>query len=297
MKKLLFSLALLVAGTSAFAQGTIPNSGFENWTSHGNYSDPDSWSTLNSLTSIISVSTAEKGTPGHSGNAYLKLTSKNVGGQVIPGFATCGQIDTSSGSIKGVPFTQRPEYLNGYCQYMAGASTDSAVASVVFTKWDKTNNMSMVVGQGDRVFSGMAMSWTSFSIKINYQDTAKPDSMYIILSSSSNNAVAGSYLYIDDLSFATTTALNESAATAGSGLAVFPNPANSNFNISFNTLSNEQYQLQLLDLSGRVVKELGTGNINGTFKQSFSAEGLDKGIYFVKLNSNNTSQVSKLVIQ
>jgi hypothetical protein len=296
MKKLLFILALF-SGASVFAQSSIPNSGFENWTNFGTYSDPDNWSTLNSFTSLIGVSTAEKGTPGHPGNAYLKLTSKSAGGQVIPGFATCGKIDTSSGGIKGIPFTQRPSYLNGDCQYMAGATTDSAVASVVFTKWDKANNMSMIVGQGDRVFSGMAMSWTTFSIKINYQDTASPDSMYIIFSSSSSSPVAGSYLYVDNLAFSTTTALNETTTSATSGLSVFPNPANSNFSISFNTTSNEQYQLQLLDLSGRVVKELGSGNMNGTFTRSFSAEGLEKGIYFIKLNSNNTSEVSKLVIQ
>ena len=52
---------------SAFAQ--IPNNGFENWSSAGSYNNPDSWGNLNSVTSVLSVYTCVKGTPGAVGTA------------------------------------------------------------------------------------------------------------------------------------------------------------------------------------------------------------------------------------
>ena len=82
--KLLFIVAALSLTTAAFAQ--IPNNSFENWTTVGSYSDPNSWSTLNATTNPLSIYTCTKGTGGASGggSAYLKLISKTVLTAVVP---------------------------------------------------------------------------------------------------------------------------------------------------------------------------------------------------------------------
>ncbi|MEO8733500.1 MAG: hypothetical protein ABI373_04125, partial [Flavobacteriales bacterium] len=58
----------------------IPNSGFENWTTVGDHLNPDGWLSTNDQLAAFGVFTCEKGTPGASGAAYVKLTTK-----VFPG--------------------------------------------------------------------------------------------------------------------------------------------------------------------------------------------------------------------
>lgn len=78
----------MAISTTAFAQ--IPNSGFENWTTMGSYSNPDNWDQLNAMTNPNSVYTCVKGTPGNPGSSYIKLTSKTVGTMgVMHGLAVC----------------------------------------------------------------------------------------------------------------------------------------------------------------------------------------------------------------
>ena len=63
MKKSLFVLALSFVVLRINAQIALPNPGFENWTSAGNYEDPDDWHTLNPSTAFVGVLTALKANP------------------------------------------------------------------------------------------------------------------------------------------------------------------------------------------------------------------------------------------
>ncbi len=69
MRKTILSLvAIAISSASLFAQ--IPNNGFENWTTVGAYSVPNSWGTLNNTTTLAGVYTATVGTPGSCGKWY-----------------------------------------------------------------------------------------------------------------------------------------------------------------------------------------------------------------------------------
>ena len=130
MKKNIFTLIVLIAlAIRTFAQ--IPNNGFENWTSMGNYSIPNSWGCLNDMTASKGIYTCEKGTPGDPGNYYLKLTSKTVTGSgVVPGIAVCGTLDqTTKKPLKGFAFNQRPVSLTGNWQYMVFGSIQGYIES------------------------------------------------------------------------------------------------------------------------------------------------------------------------
>ena len=62
---------------------------------------------MNNMSSIASVYTAEKGTPGSPGTAYLKLTSKMVGPAVMNGVAVSGVLDSMTMMPKsGFAFAQ-----------------------------------------------------------------------------------------------------------------------------------------------------------------------------------------------
>ncbi len=159
MKKTIqLSLALSLAYPVSYAQ-TIPNNGFENWTSMGSYNNVDSWSTLNDMTSTASTYTCVKGTPGNVGTAYIKLTTKTVIGMgVMPGVAFSGEFDyTTMQPTSGFAISTRPQSLSGKWQYMASGS-DQGFIGVALTKWNSSMMMRDTVAYTYHDLQGMVMS-------------------------------------------------------------------------------------------------------------------------------------------
>ncbi|MBX3163289.1 MAG: T9SS type A sorting domain-containing protein [Bacteroidetes bacterium] len=74
-------------------------------------------------------------------------------------------------------------------------------------------------------------------------------------------------------------------------LSVYPNPANSQITVELN--NGAEKTVELFDLTGRVVLS-GTTNND---KINLNIESLQNGVYFVKVKSNNTVEVIKIVKQ
>ncbi len=82
---------LLMATTLGYAQDTIPNAGFEHWTS-GNcvlysYNDANGWGDINSLACLADAITVRKTTAVahvHSGTSALELITQNAAGRNCP---------------------------------------------------------------------------------------------------------------------------------------------------------------------------------------------------------------------
>lgn len=72
----------ILAPSAIYAQSVIPNSGFETWTSTGNYSNPTDWDTPNEeLMSIpfFGFSVVTKSTDHHGTGSYsAKLETKHL---------------------------------------------------------------------------------------------------------------------------------------------------------------------------------------------------------------------------
>ncbi len=297
MKKIhLPIIAFMFASASAFAQ--IPNNGFENWTTSGSYSNPDGWGDINSRTASKSVYTCTKGTPGSSGAAYLKLVSKTVSGMgVMPGIATSGVLDMTTFQPKsGFAFAQRPLKLTGSWQYMASGS-DAGYVAVYLTKWNSTKKTRDIISETKKTLSGMAMSWASFSITLTYSSWEMPDSAIIVLSASGTKPVASSYLYVDNLSFSgTATGVNaiENYATT---ISVYPNPATDQITIELSPKNSATVQLQLIDITGKLIAAVDAGVIQGNYQHTMNTTGIAKGIYFLKVIAGDDVEVKKVVIQ
>jgi hypothetical protein len=73
------------------------------------------------------------------------------------------------------------------------------------------------------------------------------------------------------------------------GIKIFPNPSCNYINI--NTLNPGKYQLQLMDISAKVLKQLDFEN-----KISFEITDLQKGIYFIKGNDENGNTFSEKIV-
>jgi len=277
MKKIILSIMVVsCAATTALAQ--IPNNGFENWTSMGSYSNPDSWDQLNAMTSSMSVYTCTKGTPGSVGASYLKLVSKNVSGMgVMPGIATTGMINMGNLSVTGgFAFTQRPQSLTGAWQYMASGS-DAGFIAVYLTKWNTSLSKRDTVAMAMQNLSGMVMSWANFTINLMYMGGGTPDTAQIILSASGMAPVANSYLYVDNLAFTGTVAgIKENKLNAE--VKFFPNPSSDKLVVSFTNATKGQ--LEIFDAQGKMVKSL--SNLDFTRSTTIDISDLAIGEYVIK---------------
>ncbi|MFA6058713.1 MAG: T9SS type A sorting domain-containing protein [Taibaiella sp.] len=298
MKKTILFSAFIVAALSVSAQ--IPNSGFETWTTVGSYSEPDSWGTLNAMTTSMSVYTAEKGTPGSPGTSYLKLTSKTVTGMgVMPGITATGQINMSTMNVTGgFAYTTRPANLTGSWQYMAMSGTDQGFIAVYLTKWNSSTMMRDTVASTIKPLAGMEMSWATFSIPLTYNKSFAPDSALIIMSSSGVTPANGSYLWVDNLAFsgAGPTAIASTESTIGN-VTVYPNPTKDKINISYSIKEDGNYTVQIVDLLGKVVSTQTVHAIQGNNRLTIDIPTLAAGTYSLNLSNGTQSAAQKFVIQ
>ncbi|HET6991346.1 MAG TPA: T9SS type A sorting domain-containing protein [Bacteroidia bacterium] len=295
-RNLLFISAVVLFSTKIFSQ-TIPNSSFDNWTSMGNYSDPDSWSTLNSVGDPLGVYTVTPGTPAQQGTYYLKIVSKTMGPGVLPGLATTGTINSSNQTISGgYPFTSRPANLTGKWEYMAMSGTDQGMIGVLTTKWNTSTNSRDTICATQYMLPGMVMSWASFSIPLTYVGTGFPDTCLIVLASSTTAPTANSYLWIDALAFSGTVGINETQANQNN-LNVYPNPAENLLNVSFNLENSSSVKIQLFDISGKLIEEFNPNCSIGENTIPLNLEGIERGIYFVRLVSDKGTDNRKIVVE
>lgn len=252
-KKLFASILIAFSTSSLYAQ--IPNNGFESWTNVGTYDNPDSWSTLNSITVSASTFTCSKGTPGNPGSSYLKLVSKSVTGMGIqPGIAFSGNFNpTTLIPTSGFPFAQRPANFTGSWQHMI-YGTSQGFVDVQLTRWDANMNMRMVVATAHKDLTGMAMSWSNFTIPFTYTDGNNPDTCMITLSASGAAPTANDYLYVDNLAFTgTVAAITENEI---SKIKLYPNPAAEAIAIELNELKSKTISFEIFDMQGKKIKSV-----------------------------------------
>jgi len=296
MKKTILSIASVVAfAASAIAQ--IPNSGFENWTTMGTYSNPDGWGTLNNTTAIASVYTATKGTPGSPGVSYLKLTSKTVSTTVVNGIAVSGVLDSMTMMPKsGFSYNMRPSSLTGKWQHMIYGSSQGSI-QVTLTRWDTGMNMRMPVASGNVTLSGMAMSWANFTIPLTYVDGNNPDTCIIVMKASGSTPTNNDYLWVDNLAFSGTVTGIENQESFVTDMAVYPNPSSDMINFKFKIKTAQQINVEILDINGKLIHSENFGKIQGETKQNMNISGIARGTYLVRIKGEQTTETRKLVIE
>ncbi len=77
---------------------------------------------------------------------------------------------------------------------------------------------------------------------------------------------------------------------------IFPNPNNGNFTVQFNSISNNQIQIDVHDIRGREVFSKNYNN-TGLFNESLNLENLQSGVYLVSVQDGNKKIVKKIIVQ
>lgn len=297
MKKISTLLtAILFSGILA---AQIPNAGFETWTTTGGYDVPTGWDQLNSMTSSMSTYTCMKGTPGTVGSSYIKLVSKTVTGMgVMPGVAVSGVIDMATIKPKsGFASTVRPVSLTGSWQYMAYGSDQGHIA-VLLSKWNTAMNMRDTVAYTDYALPGMAMSWATFTIPLTYRTGAVPDSAIIVLSASGTTPVNSSYLYADNLAFTGTVPTGiSSVVNGGNSFSIFPNPATNVATINYTSKSGQNIKVSINDISGKLIQTIQPSVVSGKNQIQVDLNGLSKGVYVIRMDSEVGTETQKLLVE
>lgn len=298
MKTFPYLLALIVFPMVIQAQ--ITNPGFENWTNFGTYDSPDSWGNLNASTASTGIFTVTKGTTvPASGAAYIKLMTKDIGGNTItPGIIVSGQLDpVTLRPISGFAYTGRPEKLKGKWQYM-GYGSDVASISAWLTRWNTVTQQRDTVARLNGSPSGMLHSWGNFSFSFEYFSGNNPDTAVVMISSSSQNPVKNSFIWIDDVSFDGAVTGLEAAAPVQS-FNVFPNPASNYTKVTLNGQQQGMVKIRLSDNIGNQVleseEELTPGS--NQFTLDLSSGRIKSGIYFIQVRTSSQTYSRKLIIR
>ena len=249
--------------------------GFENWT-NGN---PDGWQTTNNdqFTNISQSSDA------HSASSSVNGTVASVAGfQISPSLET------------KFPFTDRPSSLTGYYKFTSSGS-DSLVIITALYKGDK--------GIGGGIFKTISStgSWTQFSLPISYYANDSPDSAAItIMVEPAVNSHTGTSFYMDDLSYSSTTAINETTVQTPNSFELkqnYPNPFNPTTTIEYQVPVQTFVTLKIYNMLGKEVATLVNKNEpTGKYSVNFNASSLSSGVYLYRIKADNYSQAKKLIV-
>jgi len=78
---------------------------------------------------------------------------------------------------------------------------------------------------------------------------------------------------------------------------VYPNPAVNEVNIALTMVNSQNTVINVLDITGKVVKTINVGEVNGDKNILLSVEDLNAGVYFIELVNNDGKQIRKFVKQ
>ncbi len=291
MKITLMAALMLSAFVLKTKAQTIPNAGFESWTSFGTYSEPTGWTSFNSLG--FGAYTTEQGAPGFAGASYLKLTVKDDGfGGLVPALALSNPTYPMS-SLGGFPYTSRPAFLTGKWQYKS-TGVDTLFAYAAVSKWNSATSTSDPIGVGYSFLVGATVSsWTSFSIPLTYVDSSNPDTAVIyFIAGGGSTAVLNDYLYVDELAFSGIVPSGIDELSDAIEMTLAPNPFSANTKVTFKE-EQENVNLTVVNLLGEVVRSF---TFSGTELLLEKGE-LPAGVYFLNVSDNNLSSTKKIMIE
>ena len=75
----------------------------------------------------------------------------------------------------------------------------------------------------------------------------------------------------------------------------YPNPFNPHVNIRVKNTRGFESNIEIYDISGRIVKNISLDNMHNDFEYNWNATEESSGIYFIRLLYNNQSQIQKVL--
>ena len=196
----LFFLSVFLFAIAGKTQ-TISNAGFESWSNQFLYEDPDGYSSSNALSiGALGEPNAVKTTDAFSGSFAVSLETIPTSENPVKGAIYIGQVGEDM-IWGGMPFTERADSVTGYVKYDVKPG-DTAYVGVLFKK------LGQPLGVCLATFLGTQDEYQYFSQPVQwFIPVVSPDTIVVAILSSAlfGDAVVGSKLTVDNVSFVGTT--------------------------------------------------------------------------------------------
>ena len=305
MKKLILSVACMVCllAFTAKSQTTIPDPGFENWTSSH---DVVGWDNSNVSTTYVglavTITCVTQSTDAHSGSFSANILSKDttilfITTPVTPGFVTLGTFwfnstSQTGGVIGGIPFSGRPDSLT--CWYKSSLQ-GSDKTSFYFSEWQGTHTT--IIANDSAKIATSAANWTYFAMPINYLDAVTPvDSLNITIGCSDigvqANIANNSQMNLDDVSLVYGSVGIMDIAYSNN-FNVYVDKATNQLIVNLNFDQSQSTEISLYTITGQLLKS-DVKNIK-TSKEMIDLGTLAKGVYVVKVLRNDGQNFSQKI--
>ena len=272
---------LLFYATNSLAQ--IPNSGFENWASVGNYHQPTGWwcsnDSIDEMNSYFPVTMSSDHFPPNAGSYSIRLENQPL----LPSWQSGGIAwtgDWFGNDHPAFPVSGHPLILYGYYKYFP-QNNDTMDIHIRLYKHG-------VDVAGGVFYNGTpAEEWTSFSIPISSYEDA--DSARIMIAAWHVETVGliplgNSVLFADNLSFDNLITSARPLILPVSGLYVYPNPANHQIQIELVVEQGIQSQLEIFNIFGQ---QLYIGSVSNESGITLNVSDYPMGVYCLRLTTGN----------
>jgi uncharacterized protein YdeI (BOF family) len=211
--------------------------------------------------------------------------------------ASAGKSITNNGSITAKIGTSTDK---DYFKFTTSSGTTNV--RITLTNLTKDFDVKLLSSSGATTYgSGVNGGTTSETIKYN-TSTARTYSVYVY-----------GYNGVFDASNCYTLTVNTSSTAFRVGgqsddifvpkeqvaalkYILFPNPAKSDLNIAFDAANEENMNVMIMDMYGRLVKSADQAMSKST-QMNISLEGLSKGVYSVKVTNGASIEYSRLVVE
>jgi hypothetical protein len=306
MKNIVVTFYLLLFPTVISAQ-YIPNGGFENWDTINFPAHPLNWSSLIIGNCTSDELPSERSNDSYTGNWAVEMVTHTCQGfpgpQIELGFIFTGNYGGGyPPSPWALDFSESPEELNFYYKFHPEGN-DSAYIRVMLFKYDtiETEITDTVAFSTGYIFMEKE-EYTQFTLPITYLSENTPDYIHILFTTSKTltenilppipnlYAHIGTTLVIDNVSVSGGTLGINSETNFESSFKVYPNPVYDVFSLE----KPEQIQIQQIHLFSNLGKEI--TRFSGS-QSIFDVSGINPGLYFLKLNTNQGVVIKKIVIK
>jgi hypothetical protein len=261
----------------------------------------------------------------------IQNNSGRAGVTGAPGESTCGAAGCHSGGSStshGATVTATPSFTNDEYIPNTTYNVTLTVASAGFTKFGfgceilnaSNANIGLMQGAGSGVkfltagngrknavqttAKTGASGQTSFSFQWVAPAVGEGDATFYYCGNAVNGTggtggdfvFPGNYTLTEGIETITTT-VTENKTEFISKFSVFPNPTSERMRLSYALKETKTVSIDLYDITGKMMKVLiSESQKPGLYEKTISLQDIEKGIYFVRINSEGVKVSQKMLI-
>ncbi len=212
----------------------------------------------------------------------VDYTGSFTGGNVtVAALNNCGAGSVRSITVIGAPAF--PGNISGSLAICTGVNSSYGISTITGTityTWTVTRGLTIVSGQGTKtiiVNAGVPVTGQTMTVK------------------ASNACGTTNVRVLDNIAASTCPRIAEDAKAIN--LIAYPNPVSDKLLIQFNSNDDQNYKVQLMDATSRLVSIQTKSAITGENKIEMNVKGLARGIYLLQFQMADHIEQLRIVIE